>query len=284
MGHREISGALPNLTACRAAADPRTATSSSPAPGPATSWSGRTPPPSRPTTRSWCAPTVRCAGTAACAATAGSPQAAPDQPARERVEQRDEIRLPLRGAALRDRYVLRLIAVDRAIHVVVLDRAGRRALDLRRARPGPPSRLPEHHERSGRRDARRVPGARPPRLLRPGLQVLADAPAHPRARPARPSRPWRRPRWWGSGSTSDGPSTSRSSPPPRSCPSRSTSSRNGVSVFKLVALIINLAVVIYLLLAKRLFGLRGGYQAEHARRERTSGWGAIERATPGVPA
>ena len=48
------------------------------------------------------------------------PQAAPDQPARERVEQRDEIRLPLRGAALRDRYVLRLIAVDRAIHVVVL--------------------------------------------------------------------------------------------------------------------------------------------------------------------
>ncbi len=30
--------------------------------------------------------------------------AAPNRPARERVEQRDEIRLPLRGAALRDRY------------------------------------------------------------------------------------------------------------------------------------------------------------------------------------
>jgi len=51
-----------------------------------------------------------------------------------------------------------------------------------------------------------------------------------------------------------------------------------------VALIINLAVVIYLLLAKRLFGLRGGHRAERARRERSSGWGAIERATPGVPA
>ena len=59
---------------------------------------------------------------------------------------------------------------------------------------------------------------------------------------------------------------------------------NSVSVFKLLALAINLAVVIYLLLAKRLFGLRGGHAAEHARRELSSGWSAIERATPGAPA
>ena len=39
---------------------------------------------------------------------------------RARVEKRDEIALPLRGAALRDRYVLRLIALDRAIHFIVL--------------------------------------------------------------------------------------------------------------------------------------------------------------------
>ena len=57
-----------------------------------------------------------------------------------------------------------------------------------------------------------------------------------------------------------------------------------VSVFKLVTLVINLAVVIYLLVAKRLFGLRGGHRAEKARRELTSGWAAIERATPAVPA
>ena len=56
---------------------------------------------------------------------------------------------------------------------------------------------------------------------------------------------------------------------------------NSVSVFKLIALVINLAVVIYLLLAKRLFGLRGGHAAEHARRRVSSGWAAIERATPG---
>jgi hypothetical protein len=45
--------------------------------------------------------------------------------------------------------------------------------------------------------------------------------------------------------------------------------------------VINLLIVIYLLLAKRLFGLRGGGKAERAERERDTGWAAIERATPG---
>jgi hypothetical protein len=52
-----------------------------------------------------------------------------------------------------------------------------------------------------------------------------------------------------------------------------------VSAFKMVALVINLAVVIYLLLAKRLFGLRGGHAAEAARRRALSGWEAIEKQT-----
>ncbi len=52
-----------------------------------------------------------------------------------------------------------------------------------------------------------------------------------------------------------------------------------ISAFKVITLVINLAVVIYLLFAKRLFGLRGGHQAEQARRDASSGWGAIERAT-----
>ncbi|HEY7632556.1 MAG TPA: DUF2127 domain-containing protein [Thermoleophilaceae bacterium] len=52
------------------------------------------------------------------------------------------------------------------------------------------------------------------------------------------------------------------------------------SALKVLTLIINLAVVIYLLVAKRLFGLRGGAAAEHEQRERDSGWEAIERATP----
>ena len=54
------------------------------------------------------------------------------------------------------------------------------------------------------------------------------------------------------------------------------------SVLKVITLIINLAVVAYLLYAKRLFGLRGGAAAEHEERERDAGWPAIERATPGA--
>jgi uncharacterized membrane protein (DUF2068 family) len=54
-----------------------------------------------------------------------------------------------------------------------------------------------------------------------------------------------------------------------------------LSPLKIVTFLLNLAVVIYLLLAKRLFGLRGGARAEAAERDRDSGWPAVERATPG---
>jgi hypothetical protein len=42
------------------------------------------------------------------------------------------------------------------------------------------------------------------------------------------------------------------------------------------------AVVVYLLLAKRLFGLRGGAEADRVERERDGGWPAVQRATPPV--
>src|SRR6201993_1512001 len=44
----------------------------------------------------------------------------PEHPARKYPPERDEIVLPLRGKPLRDRYVLRLIAVDRALHFLIL--------------------------------------------------------------------------------------------------------------------------------------------------------------------
>ena len=61
---------------------------------------------------------------------------------------------------------------------------------------------------------------------------------------------------------------------------------NGISAFKLIALVINLAVVIYLLLAKRLFGLRGGHAADHARQRpfKRAGGGRRTRPRPGSPA
>jgi hypothetical protein len=54
-----------------------------------------------------------------------------------------------------------------------------------------------------------------------------------------------------------------------------------VTVFKILTLVINLAVVIYLLLAKRLFGLRGGGRTEEAVRAADTGWPALERVVPG---
>lgn len=56
-----------------------------------------------------------------------------------------------------------------------------------------------------------------------------------------------------------------------------------VSWLKLVTLAINVAIAAYLLLAKRLFGLRGGGAAVERLREEDSGWGAIRRATWWLP-
>jgi uncharacterized membrane protein (DUF2068 family) len=55
-----------------------------------------------------------------------------------------------------------------------------------------------------------------------------------------------------------------------------------LSPFKVVAFVINVAVVAYLLYAKRLFGLRGGAPAEERERERDVGWPALERTAPEV--
>jgi len=53
-----------------------------------------------------------------------------------------------------------------------------------------------------------------------------------------------------------------------------------VSPFKISALVVNLAILAYLLYAKRLFGLRGGAAAEEAIRERDIGWSSLERTAP----
>jgi uncharacterized membrane protein (DUF2068 family) len=55
-----------------------------------------------------------------------------------------------------------------------------------------------------------------------------------------------------------------------------------VTPFKVLALIVNVAVVAYLLYAKRLFGLRGGAAADEALKERDVGWPALEAGAPGT--
>ena len=55
---------------------------------------------------------------------------------------------------------------------------------------------------------------------------------------------------------------------------------HSLSPFKVTALVVNVAVVAYLLFAKRLFGVRGGAAADEALRERDVGWEALERTAP----
>jgi uncharacterized membrane protein (DUF2068 family) len=58
-----------------------------------------------------------------------------------------------------------------------------------------------------------------------------------------------------------------------------------VTVAKIITLLINLAVVAYLLYAKRLFGLRGGGRVEAEAHDHDTGWQALERTRPeaGLP-
>ncbi|MGW1170793.1 DUF2127 domain-containing protein [Streptomyces sp. NPDC002550] len=50
---------------------------------------------------------------------------------------------------------------------------------------------------------------------------------------------------------------------------------------KILTLAINVAISVYLLIAKRLFGLRGGGRAEAAQKARDTSWEALERVLPG---
>ena len=49
---------------------------------------------------------------------------------------------------------------------------------------------------------------------------------------------------------------------------------------KMIGFLINLAVAAYLIVAKRMFGVRGGGKVDEDLRARDTSWQAIERATP----
>jgi hypothetical protein len=55
-----------------------------------------------------------------------------------------------------------------------------------------------------------------------------------------------------------------------------------VSIVKVVAFVVNIAVVAYLVWATRLFGVRGGARAAREARAEDLGWDALVRATPPV--
>jgi len=55
-----------------------------------------------------------------------------------------------------------------------------------------------------------------------------------------------------------------------------------VSPLKVIGFVINLAVVVYLIYAKRLFGVRGGGAVDERERGLDSGWESITRTAPGA--
>jgi uncharacterized membrane protein (DUF2068 family) len=209
--------------------------------------------------------------------------APPSVTARQHPPGRDEIELPLRGKALRDKIVLRLIAIDRALHFVILGLLGFAVLalaanerslrntfyrvltDLQGGVAGGPVQTSGHvgilHEldklfslRSG--TLREVGIA----LLVYGLLEGVEAVGL-----------WFAKRW---AEYLTALVTSLL------LPLEVYEIAGRASPLKIIGFAINIAVVVYLLFAKRLFGLRGGAAAESAERMREQGWEAIERAVP----
>jgi uncharacterized membrane protein (DUF2068 family) len=207
----------------------------------------------------------------------------PEHPSREFPPARDEIVVPTRGKALRDRIVLRLIAVDRAFHFLVLVLLGIGVLvfaahesslrgtyyrilsDIQRGVAGGPVQTTGHvgilHELdrlfSLRSGTLRGVGAA---LLGYGVLEGIEAVGL-----------WYTKRW---AEYLTFVATTLLLP----LEIYELSSR--FSLLKLIGFIINVAVVIYLLYAKRLFGLRGGGAVDEELRAHDVSWDAIARATP----
>lgn len=206
----------------------------------------------------------------------------PAAPTRQHLPERSEIVLPLRGRPLRDRYVLRLIALDRLVHFLVLgtlavavflfatDRAALsqtfyRVLDAVQGGVGGPS---GPGGRGILRELERAFAAKSSTLwlvgsVLAGYAVLEGVEA---------VGLWFAKRW--AEYLTFIATTLLLIPEVYELTGR-------ITVTKIITLIINLAVVVYLLLAKRLFGLRGGGRAEAAERARDTGWEALERTLPG---
>jgi len=213
------------------------------------------------------------------------PLPAPERPSRRYMPAREQIQLPLRGKPLRDKIILRLIAVDRAIHFLVLALLALAVF------------LIAAHEQELRQrfyrllaDIQGGVGGGPLESTHTGLVgdldrlfsldrgtlhlVGAGLIGYALLEGAEAVGLWFQRRW---AEYLTFVATTLL------VPLEVYELTVRVSWFKLAALIVNVAIVLYLLLAKRLFGLRGGGALERAERERDIGWPALERGTPGYP-
>ena len=210
----------------------------------------------------------------------------PTSPARRYPPGRDEIVVPPRGKALRDKVVLRLIAVDRALHFVILSLLGvaviafagnekslrnayyRILTDLQGGVAGGPVQTSGHvgilH------DLDKLFSLHSGTLRGVGIALLAYA----LLEGVEAVGLWLTKRW---AEYLTFVATTIL------LPLEVYEIVHRRSALKIVGFIINLAVVIYLLYAKRLFGLRGGGKVDASERARDVSWAALERATPPAP-
>ena len=209
----------------------------------------------------------------------------PSHPTRPHPPDRAEIELPLRGKALRDKVVLRVIAVDRALHFLILSLLGvgviafashetilrhdyyRILTDLQGGIAGGPVQNSGHvgflHELD------RLFSLRSGTLREVGIGLLAFGVLEG----VEAVGLWLTKRW---------AEYLTFLATTILLPLEIYEIIHRRSALKIIGFLINLAIVIYLLYAKRLFGLRGGGRADEAERARGMGWEAIERATPPV--
>ncbi len=204
----------------------------------------------------------------------------PVSPANETPPARQEIELPLRGKALRDRIVLRVIAIDRAIHFVVLALlavavflfaahevrvrdAVYRIVDAVQGTSGDPT----QHAHGILHTLLHVFTLKSSTLY----AVAAAAAAYAVLEGVEAVGLWYQRRW------------AEYLTLVATCaffPYEIYELSKTVSPFKVVAVVVNVAIAAYLLYAKRLFGLRGGAAADEAERARDVGWEALERTAP----
>jgi uncharacterized membrane protein (DUF2068 family) len=209
--------------------------------------------------------------------------AIPDAPAQPHLPDRAAVKIPLRGKALRDKVVLRLIAIDRLLHFVILVALGigvlaiagneasvrsrfyRILTDLQGGVAGGPVQTSGHVGILGEFD--KLFSLHSGTLRGLGIALLS----YGLLEGVEAVGLWLTKRW------------------AEYLTFLATTILLPLEIYeiihkgtalKVIGFIINLAVVVYLLFAKRLFGLRGGGAADERERADGMSWETIERATP----
>lgn len=206
------------------------------------------------------------------------PLSPPENPSEDHLPALHTITPPLRGRPLRNRYVLRLIAVDRAFHVIILSllalgiflfaihRSGIQTdyfkiLNALQSASGGASQNGE----LGRFQSLFKYSV--PRLYEIGFLVVAYAALEA----IEMIGLWFAKRW---------AEYLTFIATIAFIPYEVYELIHKPTALKIAAFVINVAIAVYLLFNKRLFGLRGGGKREREENQKDIGWPAIEQATP----